>query len=194
MRRMTTITKLTKAFILAAAMGAAVTPPASLAADSGQIQGPDFQAWDLKFGLIGNEDPDWNQKAIENGTLDNRGASCKVISETTTFAYPLPPDPANSVTRLPARYGLTFEYTTTKPNVPYTVVVKYPPTPEGAQRTGNANGLLPGNTTGKTGRFCFYQWSNDIDAQTPGTRCYQVTIEGVSLPQICADVLNPNAQ
>jgi len=158
------------------------------------IQGPDFQAWDFKFGLIGQESGARISNAIQNGTLDNRAVSCKVVHEITTLVYPLPPEPvpsalASSFPPSPARYGLTFEYTTTKPHVPFSLVITYPSSPGG----GENNGWLPGETTGKTGRFCFYQYSNDPEAQISGTRCYQVTIEGVPLPEICAHVINVSA-
>lgn len=202
MRRMVTISNLMKALALVAV--AALVVGATVRADSGQILGPDFQAWDLKFGLISNESGDWISHAEQNGTLGDREPSCKVYDETSALVFPLTPEPAApglppdvaSWFRAPiARYGLTFEYATTKPNVPYILVITYPPNPDypkGGERKSVSNGWLPGLTTGKTGRFCFYQWSNEQEAQMPGTHCYQMTIEGVALPQICADVISPN--
>jgi len=174
------------------------------AGQSGVVQGPDFQAWDLKFGLIMNESGEWDGEAEKNGTLGNRQPSCRVYEETTSLTFPLPPEPPGpglspdiaAWFHMPdARYGLTFEYTTTKANVPYTLVITYPPSPDypqGGPRKSVNNGWLPGETTGKRGRYCFYQWGNSPDGQIPGTRCYQVTIEGVPLPEICVAIVNPN--
>ena len=154
------------------------------------MQGPDFQAWDLKFGLIGPEDPDWTQRAIEDGTLGNRALSCKVIRQLSTIRFPLP---ATYVTPSggPAfvKCGLTFEYKTYKPDITYAIEITYPPRAElDSPEVQTEGGHLPGNPSGKTGRACYAVPADILSKMAPGTYCYRVSIEGVNVRKFCVDL------
>lgn len=153
-------------------------------AASGHVKGPGFEVWDFRYGLLGGESLEWIAKAQAQGTLDNREFSCRVVKKETRLRFPIPGQ---------YRYGFTFEYATTKPDVPVELYIVYPdrysPTTIGPikQRGGQRSTLR-----GKAGRFCISD-NGSQPVQFPGRYWYRLTVGGVRVKNWYVDLLNGDA-
>jgi len=151
-------------------------------AAGGRVKGPGFAVWDFKYGLLGGESVEWIMKAQAEGTLDNRELSCRVVRKETRLRFPLPGQFD--------RYGFTFEYATTKPDVPVGLYVVYPDrysatTIGPITQRGDQRFTLPG----KAGRFCLAE-SCYQPVQFPGRYWYRLTVGGVHVKDWYVDLLN----
>jgi hypothetical protein len=151
-------------------------------AAGGRVKGPGFEVWGFRYGLLGGEGVKWVMKAQAEGTLDNRELSCRVVKRETRLRFPL----AGQFDR----YGFTFEYATTKPDVPVELYVVYPdrysPTTIGPiKERGGQRSML----RGKAGRFCLYE-NGYHPIQFPGRYWYRLTVGGVHVKDWYVDLLN----
>jgi hypothetical protein len=150
-----------------------------------RVKGRDFEVWDFKYGPIGGEDLEWVMKAQAEGRLDNRELSCRVVKKQTRLRFPL--DGPFS------RYGFTFEYATTKPDVPVELYVVYPDRYAAdaigpiKQRGGGRYKLR-----GTAGRFCVAEYGTQ-PVQFPGRYWYRLTVGGVHVKDWSVDLLNGDA-
>jgi hypothetical protein len=154
-------------------------------AASRRVKGPGFEVWDVRYGRIEGETLEWVEKAQAEGRLDNRELSCRVVKQETRLRFPFPG-------QFP-RYGLTFEYATTKPDVPVEFDVVYPdrysPTTIGPIRQHGGGRSRLRRTAG---RFCFAEYGNQ-PVQVPGRYWYRLTVGGVRVKDWYVDLLNGDA-
>jgi hypothetical protein len=149
-------------------------------AASGHVKGPGFDVWDFGYGRIEGAGMEWDAKAQAEGRLDNREFSCRVVKRETRLRFPLSG-------QFP-RYGFTFEYATTKPDVPVELYVVYPdrysPTTIGPikQRGGQQSTLR-----GTAGRFCIWEHGYQ-PVQFPGRYWYRLTVGGVHVKDWYVDL------
>jgi hypothetical protein len=150
-----------------------------------RVKRPGFEVWGLRYGRIEGEDLEWVMKAQAEGTLDNRELSCRVVKKENRLRFPLPGQFD--------RYGFTFEYATTKPDVPVELYVVYPdrysPTTIGPirQRGGQRSTLR-----GTAGRFCVSEYGTE-PINVPGRYWYRLTVGGVRVKDWYVDLLNGDA-
>jgi len=155
------------------------TQTAPVRQEAAHVRGPGFEAWDFKFGLLESEDADWTQAAIDRGALDNRELSCRVTTEKTAITSPLPG-------RLD-RYGFTFEYKVTRPDVEVEVNVHCVPTAETDCDSGRlAMSSLQGRVGPVTlrdheGRFCDSHFGGFEFPIKPSSFWFEASIEGQSV-------------
>jgi hypothetical protein len=154
-------------------------------AASSHVKGQGFDVWDFRYGLIQGAGMEWDAKAQAEGRLDNREFSCRVVKKETRLRFPLRG-------QFP-RYGFTFEYKTTKPDIPVELYIVYPdrysPNAIGPtkQRGGQQSTLR-----GTAGRFCIWE-HGDQPVQFPGRYWYRLTVGGVHVKDWYVDRLNGDA-
>jgi hypothetical protein len=150
-----------------------------------RVKGPDFEIWDFRYGRIEAAEPEWIAKAEAEGILDNRDLGCRVVKRGTPLRFPFQGGFA--------RYGFTFDYKISRPDVPVELYVVYPdrysPTTIGPIRQ---RGTQRYRLRGTWGRFCVWE-SGTQEVQFPGRYWYRLTVGGVHVKDWYVDLLNGDA-